>query len=179
MACFSNFERRNNNVNQSSNDSSSLVDPKVSATLETVLGLILADFIFGVLVSLRNGNFSASKLPQFVETSLIPYIGGLLVLALFSNANAELGALFFTIAATITVKFLADITTKVTQLFSGIQIQIQSPINVVQPQPVLPVTNTLADTKSIPTEDKTVNVVPVETMSTEPKAAEPAGTTTS
>lgn len=117
----------------------SFMDPKVPATLETVLGLILADFVFGVLVSLRNGNFQASKLPRFVETSLIPYIGGLLALALFSNANAELGALFFTIAATITVKFLADITAKVTQLFNGIQIQIQSPIavnhNEEQPQP--------------------------------------------
>lgn len=63
-----------------------------------------------------------------METSLVPYIGGLLVLALFSNANAELGALFFTIAATITVKFIADITSKTTQLFNGFQIQIQSPI---------------------------------------------------
>ena len=115
----------------------SFMAPKVPATLGTVLGLILADFIFGVLVSIRNGNFQASKLPRFVETSLIPYIGGLLALALFSNTNAELGALFFTIAATITVKFLADITAKVTQLFNGIQSQIQSPVNVtpvVQPQ---------------------------------------------
>lgn len=110
----------------------SYVAPKVLATLGTVLGIILADFVFGILVSLRNGNFQVSKLPQFVETSLIPYIGGLLALALFSNVNAELGALFFTIAATITVKFLADITTKVTQLFSGIQIQLQSPIAVNQ-----------------------------------------------
>lgn len=53
--------------------------------------------------------------------------------ALFSNANAELGALFFTIAATITVKFLADITSKATLLFNGLQ--IQSPITVIQPQP--------------------------------------------
>ena len=98
-----------------------VVDTKVLATLGTVLGLILADFVFGVFVSLRNGDFSLSKLPQFVKTSLIPYIGGLLALALFANANAELSALFFTIAATITVKFLADITAKVTQLFNGIQ----------------------------------------------------------
>lgn len=72
-----------------------------------------------------------------MQTSLIPYIGGLLVLALFSKANAELVALFFTIAATVTVKFLADITAKAGQLFSGIQ--IQSPIavnkNKVQPAP--------------------------------------------
>ena len=108
-----------------------VVDTKVLATLGTVLGLILADFIFGVLVSLKNGDFSLSKLPQFVKTSVVPYIGGLLALALFSNANAELGALFFTIAATITVKFLADITAKVTQLFNGPQ--IQSPIPVVKP----------------------------------------------
>ncbi len=110
----------------------SFLAPKVLVTLETVLGLILADFVFGVLVSLRNGNFSFSKLPRFVETSLVPYIGGLLVLALFSNVNAELGALFFTIAATITAKFLADIVSKASQLFNGLQ--IQSPIAVVQPQ---------------------------------------------
>lgn len=108
----------------------SLMVPKALVTLEAVLGLILADFILGVLVALRNGNFSFNKLPQFMQTNLIPFTGGLLVLALFSNANPELGALFFTIAATVTVKFLADITAKVTQLFSGIQIQIQSPINV-------------------------------------------------
>lgn len=93
----------------------------------------------------RLGNGCSSKLPRFVETSLVPYIGSLLALASFSNDNAELGALFFTIAATITVKFLADITVKVTELFSGIQIQIQiqSPIAVshideqAQPAPAL------------------------------------------
>lgn len=121
--------------------------PNVLVTLETVLGLILADFIFGILVSLRNGNFSFSKLPQFVQTSLIPYIGGLLVLALFSNANTELGALFFTIAATITVKFLADIAAKAAQVFDGIQ--IQSPITTIKPQQApAPVAITPADTNT-------------------------------
>ncbi|KLU65744.1 hypothetical protein DEAC_c23740 [Desulfosporosinus acididurans] len=115
---------------------------KVLVTLETVLSLILADFIFGVLLSLRNSNFSFSKLPQFVETSLVPYIGGLLVLAIFSNVNAELGTLFFTIAATISAKFLADILTKAGQLFNGLQ--IQSPITVGQPQKSLSI-NTATD----------------------------------
>ena len=109
-----------------------LMGSKVLITLETVLGLILADFIFGVLLSMRNKNFSFSKLHEFVETSLVPYIGGLLVLALFSSVNTELGALFFTIAATITAKFLADIVTKAGQLFNGLQ--IQSPITVGQAQ---------------------------------------------
>ncbi|WP_088225599.1 hypothetical protein [Desulfosporosinus sp. FKB] len=124
----------------------SLMAAKVLVTLETVLGFILADFIFGVLLSLRNSNFSFSKLPQFVETSLVPYIGGLLVLAVFSNVNAELGTLFFTIAATISVKFLADIVTKAGQLFNGLQ--IQSPVTVTKTDskpetvPVEPATNT-------------------------------------
>lgn len=143
---------------------SSMMNPKVLATLGTVLSLILVDFVFGVLVSLRNGNFSLSKLPQFMETSLIPYIGGLLALALYSNVNAELGALFLTIAATITVKFLADITTKVTQLFAGIQIQIQSPINVGSV--VQPLINTPAETTAISADVKPSNVAPVETVST-------------
>lgn len=111
----------------------SLVAPKVVATLGTVLSLILVDFIFGVLLALKGKTFAFSKLAQFMQTSLVPYAGGLLVLALFSNANAELGALFFTIATTVTVKFLADITAKVTQLFGGINIKIQSPIAVVKP----------------------------------------------
>ncbi|WP_088185872.1 hypothetical protein [Desulfosporosinus sp. FKA] len=108
-----------------------ILTSNVLVTLETVLGLILADFIFGVLLSLRNSSFSFSKLPQFVETSLVPYIGGLLVLAVFSNVNAELGTLFFTIAATISAKFLADIVTKAGQLFNGLQ--IQSPVTVAKP----------------------------------------------
>lgn len=106
--------------------------PNVLLTLGTTLGLILADFVFGVFVSLRNGNFRFSKLPQFIQTSLLPFAGGLFVLALFSKVNGELGALYFTIAATVTAKFLADIVSKANQLFNGLQ--IQSPITVLKPQ---------------------------------------------
>ena len=74
MACFSIFE---GGIVMLIN-LGSIVDPKVLATLGTVLSLVLADFVFGILVSLKNGSFSASKLPKFMETNLIPYIGGLL-----------------------------------------------------------------------------------------------------
>lgn len=136
---------------------------KVIGTLGTVLGLVLADFIFGVLLALKNGEFAWSKLSQFVQTSLVPYVGGLLVLALFAGSNTELSALFFTIAATITVKFIADVGTKVSQLFGGLNIQIQSPIQVSRPtsdsqtQPITPVTDTATNTpaadKTVPAED--------------------------
>lgn len=107
--------------------------PNALVTLEGVLALVLADFLFGVLVSLRAGNFSFGKLPQFIQTSLLPYAGGLLLLAMFSKVNGELETLFFTIAATVTAKFMADIVSKVGTLFSGVT--IQSPITVLKPDP--------------------------------------------
>lgn len=112
--------------------------PKVLATLGTVLGLILADTIFGIFQSLKNKEFSFGKLAQFFQTNLVPYVGGLLVLSLFSNSSTELSALFFTIAAAITVKFVADITSKISDIFGGIQ--LQSPIAVkkdMAPDPIL------------------------------------------
>jgi len=115
---------------------STFMTVQVAITLSTVLGLVLADFILGVLDSFRSGTFKLSKLAQFMETGLVPYVGGLLVLAIFSSANATLSVLFFSIAATVTAKFLADITTKVGQLFSGVS--IQSPITVVTPVTVAP-----------------------------------------
>lgn len=101
---------------------------KVATVLVGVLCLVIADFVLGVLTSFRSGTFKLSKLPQFMETSLVPYVGGLLVLAFFSSTNTALEVLFFSVTATITAKFLADITAKVTQLFNGVQ--IQSPITV-------------------------------------------------
>lgn len=116
---------------------STFMTVQVAITLSTVLGLVLADFILGVLASFRSGTFKLSKLAQFMETSLVPYVGGLLVLAIFSGANATLSVLFFSIAATVTAKFLADITTKVGQLFNGVS--IQSPITVASATLVAPV----------------------------------------
>jgi hypothetical protein len=111
----------------------SYLAPNALGILGGVLALVLADFLFGVFVSLRAGNFNFSKLPQFIQTSLLPYSGGLLLLALFSNVNAELETLFFTIAATVTAKYLADIVSKVGTLFAGVT--IQSPIAVIKSDP--------------------------------------------
>ncbi len=104
-----------------------------AVALVGVLCLVLADFVLGVLTSLRSGTFNLSKLPQFIETSLVPYVGGLLVLAFFSSVNTTLEVLFFSVTATITAKFLADITAKGSQLFSGVE--LQSPITVASADP--------------------------------------------
>ena len=109
----------------------SFMAPKVLLALGGVLALILADFILGVLLSFKNGTFDAKKLAQFMETSFVPYIGGLLILALFSSTDPALEVLFFTISAAVYAKFLADIKDKFSQLFAGISIQATT---TVQPQ---------------------------------------------
>ena len=46
-------------------------------------------------------------------------------MALFTNADSTLDVLFFTIAAAVHIKFLADIKDKATQLFNGLSFQSQ------------------------------------------------------
>jgi len=112
----------------------SFMGPKVLAALAGVLALILLDFVLGVLIAMKEGTFDVRKLPQFLESSFIPYAGGLLILALFSNVDPTLSVLFLTIAAAVYVKFLADIKDKVAQLFSEFNVQTQAQID---PKPII------------------------------------------
>jgi len=108
----------------------SFMAPKVLVALAGVLALILLDFILGALVAMKTSTFDVRKLPQFLETSFVPYVGGLLILALFSNTDPTLSVLFFATSAAVYAKFLADIKTKLAQLFVGFSIQLHNPIEV-------------------------------------------------
>jgi hypothetical protein len=152
----------------------SFMAPKVLASLGGVLTLILADFVLGVLVAMKSKTFDVRKLPEFMESSFVPYAGGLLILALFSSTDPTLEVLFFAISAVVYAKFLADIKDKIAQLFAGISIQVQSPIEVdhtdtkpVIVQAITAVTNASTDTpaasKTLPVEDSIATPVPTDT----------------
>ena len=124
----------------------SFMAPKVIIALGGVLALILVNLVLGVLFSIKTSTFDVRKLPQFLETNLLPYIGGLLVLALFSNMDPTLSVLFFTISAAVYAKFLANIKDQLVQLFRGLSVVV--PITpavvdsgVIAPAPVV-TTNT-------------------------------------
>jgi hypothetical protein len=154
---------------------STYIAPAVLTALASALGLVLLDFVMGVLVALKTHTFQFSKLPQFMESSLIPYVGGLLILALFST-YPQIETTFYAITAAIGVKFIADISSKIAQLFGGLNIQIQSPISVKKSEPVIqsdsqPVSPSTDVSTNTPAADKTV---PAENNTPEPGNTTPA-----
>ncbi len=94
----------------------SYIDSKVCTTLGTALGLILLDLLLGIILSIKRGNFDVRKLPQFLSSGFLPYVGSLLMLALFVESIPAIAAIFYTSAATVVAKFLVDIKDKIATL---------------------------------------------------------------
>ena len=122
----------------------SFMAPKVIIALGGVLALILVNLVLGVLFSIKTSTFDVRKLPQFLETNLLPYIGGLLVLALFSNMDPTLSVLFFTISAAVYAKFLANIKDQLVQLFGGLSVVVPETTVVVSSIEVAKVLDSVA-----------------------------------
>lgn len=91
------------------------IPEQVLIAIASALGLILIDVVLGILVSITQNTFDPRKLPNFLQTSILPYVGSLLILALASSIPA-MQALFFAATATATVKFLADIKDKIVKM---------------------------------------------------------------
>lgn len=91
------------------------IPEQVLAGLGTALGLILVDVVLGILVSITQKTFDPRKLPSFLQSSILPYVGSLMILALASWIPA-MQALFFAATAAVSVKFLADIKDKIVQM---------------------------------------------------------------
>ena len=98
----------------------------IFAALGAIIAPILLDTLLGIILSLKAGTFNLRKLPQFLATNLLPYVGGLLVLALTAyiagDYTAQIAALFYAAAAATAAKFLAEIKDKVLQIFGKINI---------------------------------------------------------
>jgi hypothetical protein len=90
-----------------------------------VVLLVLADWLCGILAALRAGTFVLDALPKQVETTVLPYVGGMGVLAVLQGyaAHTTVGGPFaaaFTLAAASYIpKAALDITEKVGLILSG------------------------------------------------------------
>ncbi|MHB1421335.1 MAG: hypothetical protein ACYCX4_17435, partial [Bacillota bacterium] len=82
-----------------------------------VLALVVIDVLLGIVLSIKQGNFNIRTLPRFIQQSILPYVGGLLILALGASASPEIRALFFAAVAATTIKFLADLKDKLVGIF--------------------------------------------------------------
>jgi hypothetical protein len=96
--------------------------------LIAVIGVILLDTIFGILLAIRDGRFDFRKLPKFLITNVFPYCGGLAVLALMAEYLSVKFEwlysqwLFNALAAPVSLKFLIEAKDKIVKLF-GVNLQ--------------------------------------------------------
>lgn len=98
----------------------SLFPIEIVISIKTILFLVIADFLLGIIASIKTKEFNVKKLPQFLINNIFPYVGGLLVLALLSQGSKEIEILFFGAAGTTTVMFINDLKNKVIIIFGNI-----------------------------------------------------------
>jgi hypothetical protein len=94
-------------------------NPTIIYGLLTSLGFIIIDTLLGYMLALKNGNFDISKIPQFLSTGVLPYVGGLIIIAGFSLIITEIVPVFITCVGLVSLKFGKEIILdKAKQLFS-------------------------------------------------------------
>jgi energy-coupling factor transporter transmembrane protein EcfT len=94
------------------------IDSTILNSLLVVLASILLDMLMGVCIAIKTGTFSLSKLPKFLASNVVPYIGGLIILAVFANYVSEMEYLFYAGVGLVTVKFSKEaLVDKLTTLF--------------------------------------------------------------
>lgn len=94
----------------------------IFTVLLIVVAGILIDTLFGIFNAIKQGEFDIRELPRFLATSLFPYVGGLLVLALVAQyVGPPFEYLFYAVALAVLAKYVAEITDKLKSLF-GIEL---------------------------------------------------------
>lgn len=92
-------------------------DTGILYSMLIVAAVIAADTLFGILVGVRNREFDFRILPQFLITGVLPFLGGLIILALLANYIVAFDGLFYTAAAFVVAKYVGDLLEKVKLLF--------------------------------------------------------------
>jgi hypothetical protein len=99
------------------------------AMVDAMLGVLLltvADIALGIIGAIAKGEFDFGKLPSFLRQTVLPYVGGLLILGVVATAgglkvgdtdvSGALVALYFASAAFVAAKLLKDVAAKVAGL---------------------------------------------------------------
>jgi hypothetical protein len=95
----------------------SIVPIAMLYALASIVGLILLDWLIGVCAAVKQEKFDVRKLPQFIPSNIVPYIGGLLVLAIAALIVTSFAPVFYAAAAAVAAKFVTDIKDKAIVIF--------------------------------------------------------------
>lgn len=91
----------------------------VAIVIDTILGAVKA-------ATADCDSFNFRKLPKFLATGILPYVGGLGVLALAAKFVGDVFiGLFYPAAAAVTAKYVAEIKDKLVEIF-GVQLTLTS-----------------------------------------------------
>lgn len=95
-------------------------DVGVGYTLLVVAAAIALDTILGILLGIKFKEFNVAALPQFLFTGVLPFIGGLALLALLAKyIDVPFAGMFYTSAAAVMAKYVADLWDKIKLLFGA------------------------------------------------------------
>ena len=89
-------------------------------TFLTLVGLICLDTVLGMILAIVKGTWKWNQVGHFLETSVLPYVTGLLGLAFLALLQPSMLPVFYSSATAAAVKFVADIVSKINSF--GIQV---------------------------------------------------------
>jgi len=93
-------------------------DAGVGVTLLIVSLTIALDVILGIFLGIKQKEFDFRILPQFLFTGVLPFIGGLSLLAILAYyIDVPFTGMFFTSAVATAAKYLAEVWDKLKLLF--------------------------------------------------------------
>lgn len=92
------------------------LDMTIVYTLLAALSVIIIDTVLGIVKAISAGDFDLRYLPKFLQTALLPYVGSLLILAVFALFMAEIKVLLMASATFVIAKFLAEIKDKLADM---------------------------------------------------------------
>lgn len=94
----------------------------VFTVLMYVVAAIVVDTVFGVAVALRKGEFEWQELPRFLGSNVVPFVFGLLALAVVAEYAGEVFEyIFYASSVAVFARYVAKLVEKAKQLF-GIEL---------------------------------------------------------
>jgi hypothetical protein len=90
-----------------------MVKAQMVHAILVVIALIGLDTVLGWLKALVQREWSWDKVANYLQTSVLPFIGGLLALALLAMLQPDVEPVFYASVAAASVKLVADIITKI------------------------------------------------------------------
>ncbi len=94
----------------------------VPMALLVIILLIIVDAVLGAINAITAGEFDFTKLPKFLATNVLPYVGGILIIGLAAGLvpepfNEIFGGIFYGSAFAVSLKYVLDIYSKISGLF--------------------------------------------------------------